>query len=61
MNIKTLTPSPVLPVEPKQRVEGGTRLKGSSDRDANGKREQKEEEVKRHLSQQEFDDSIRAL
>ena len=61
MNIKSLTPSPILPVDPKQRVEGNARAKASTDRDGNGRQEQKEEESKRHLTQQEFDEAIKAL
>ena len=61
MNIKSLTPSPILPVDPKQRVEGNARAKASTDRDGNGRQEQKEEESKRHLTQQEFDDAIKVL
>lgn len=61
MNIKSLSPSPILPVDPKQRVEGNARAKASTDRDGNGRQEQKEEESKRHLTQQEFDDAIKVL
>lgn len=61
MNIKGVTVNNVLPIEPKQRVEGNTRAKASADRDADGKREQAGDEGKRHLSQQEFDESIKVL
>lgn len=61
MNIKNVSTSPIIPIDPKHRVEGNTRTKGSADRDADGKREQKEEELKRHLTQQEFDEAIKAL
>ena len=37
------------------------RSKGSTDRDADGKREQAQPELKRHLSQQEFDEAVKAL
>lgn len=61
MNIKGVTVNNVLPIEPKQRVEGNARAKASADRDADGKREQAGEDAKRHLTQQEFDESIKAL
>lgn len=61
MNIKTLTPSPVVPLDPKARVEGQTRARASSERDANGKQEGAEQETKRHLTDQEFDEAIAAL
>lgn len=61
MNIKTVVSSPILPIEPKQRVEGNARTKESSDRDANGRQEQTQPELKRHLNQEEFDEALRAL
>ena len=61
MNIKTINSAPVLQIEPKKRVEGNDRTKGSADRDADGKQEKKERESKRHLSLQEFDEAIKAL
>jgi hypothetical protein len=61
MNIKSVNTAPVLPIDPKQRVEGGVRTQGSSERDANGRQGQAESELKRHLSQQEFDDALKAL
>lgn len=60
MNIKSIAPNPVLSIDPKQRVDGNKRAQASADRDANGRREQ-EPETKRHLSQQEFDDAMKAL
>lgn len=60
MNIKSVHTAPILPLEPKQRVEG-LRSQGSTDRDANGQQQQKEPEQKRHLNQQEFDDALKAL
>ena len=60
MNIKGVNTSPILPVDPKQRVEG-TRTQSAADRDANGRREQGEGETKRHLNQQEFDDALKVL
>ena len=61
MNIKGVNVNNVLPIEPKQRVEGSTRAKASADRDADGKREQTGEEPKRHLNQQEFDEALKIL
>lgn len=61
MNIKNLSSAPILPVDPKQRVEGNNRARSSGDRDGNGRQEQPEQESKRHLNQQEFDDAIKAL
>lgn len=61
MNIKSLGTSSVIPLDPKQRVDGNVRTQASADRDANGRRDPKEEEQKRHLTQQEFDDALKVL
>jgi hypothetical protein len=62
MNIKLLNNSPTIAqVDSKQRVDGNTRTQNSADRDADGRRDQPEEEQKRHLTQQEFDDALKAL
>lgn len=61
MNIKNVSISSVIPLDPKPRVDGSVRTQGSTDRDANGRRDQKEEEQKRHLSEQEFDDALKIL
>lgn len=61
MNIKNVSTIPILPVDPKQRVEGNVRAAGTTDRDADGRRQQQEPENKRHLTQQEFDDAMKAL
>jgi hypothetical protein len=61
MNIKNVVSNPVLPVDPKNRVEGGVRTKGSTDRDANGKREQAEGESKKKLSDSEFEEAFAIL
>jgi hypothetical protein len=61
MNIKGLNSSPISPIEPRQRVDGRARAQNAADRDADGRREQAEPELKRHLSQQEFDDALQAL
>ena len=61
MNIKTVTPNPVLPLDQSKKVEGKVRAQGSTDRDADGRRQHQEPEIKRHLTQQEFDDALKAL
>ena len=61
MNIKGVNLNPILPIDQKARVEGKTRAQSSTDRDANGQRQQAEQEQKRHLNQQEFDDALKAL
>lgn len=61
MNIKGVISFPVPAVEPKKRVEGKTRAEASTDRDADGRREQAEPEIKRHLSDEEFADAIKVL
>jgi len=62
MNIKNIAANPVLPVDPKNRIEGGVRAKSSTDRDANGKREDGGgEPEKKKLSDPEFDEAIKVL
>jgi hypothetical protein len=62
MNIKSINSSPILPVEPKNKVEGGNvKSHGATDRDADGRRQQAEPELKRHLKQEEFDEALKAL
>lgn len=61
MNIKSVVSNPILPVDSKNRVEGGVRTKGSTDRDANGKREDGGEPEKRNLSEQEFEEALSIL
>ena len=61
MNIKGVISFPVPAVEPKNRVEGRTRAQASTDRDADGRREQAEPGVKRHLSDEELADAIKVL
>ena len=61
MNIKSVHTAPVLSIEPQQTVEGNVRAQASTDRDANGRQQQSESELKRHLSQQDFDDALKAL
>jgi hypothetical protein len=61
MNIKSLVSSPIVPIEPKARIEGNMRTRASTDRDANGRQEQAEPEIKRHLTQEDFDEAIKLL
>ena len=61
MNIKSVISFPIPAVDPKQRIDGRTRTQASTDRDANGQREQAEPEIKRHLSDEEFNDAIKVL
>lgn len=61
MNIKSVNTAPILPVDPKQKVEKNSRAQSSTDRDADGRREQGQGEQKRHLNQQEFDDALKVL
>jgi hypothetical protein len=61
MNIKSVVSNPVLPIDPKNRVEGGVRTQGSTDRDANGKRENAEEETKKKLTDFEFEEAFKVL
>jgi hypothetical protein len=60
MNIKSVIPNPVQAIEPKKRVEA-KRTVATADRDANGRQQQQEPELKRHLNQQEFDEALKAL
>ncbi len=61
MNIKTVSTIPILPIDPKPRIDANSRAVGTTDRDANGRQDQQQQELKRHLSQQEFDDALKAL
>ncbi len=61
MNIKNIHTASILPVDSKQRVEGNTRARASSDRDADGKREHAAHDEKKKLNQQEFDEALKAL
>jgi hypothetical protein len=61
MNIRTINSTPILPVEPKQRVEGNSRTQASTDRDANGRQPPREPELKRHLTDEEFNEALKAL
>ncbi len=61
MDIKNVVSFPIPPVEPKKKVDGRARTQASTDRDANGQREQAAPEIKRHLSDEEFNDAIKVL
>ena len=61
MNIKALNSSPILPIDPKPRVDGNNRAQASTDRDANGRQPPPEPELKRHLTSDEFAEAIKLL
>lgn len=61
MNIKTVSSIPVQQIEPKRRIDANAKTHDTTDRDANGQQEKGSGEPKRHLTQQEFDDAIKAL
>lgn len=61
MNIKTVNSMPIIPLDPKQRVETNVRPQSSTDRDADGRQQKPEPEQKRHLTQQEFDEALKVL
>ena len=57
MNIKSLGPQLVLPIEQKPRAEGSKNVKtheSGADRDADGRQQQGEGELKRHLTDEEI-------
>lgn len=62
MNIRSVNPqfNAINAVEPR-RVEGEVKTQHSTDRDANGRQEQGTQEQKRHLTQDEFDQCLKAL
>jgi len=61
MNIKSIIPAPVLPFEPKSKVDGKVRSEATADRDADGRHGQAEPELKRHLKPDEFEEALKAL
>lgn len=61
MNIKTVSSSPILPLEPKQKAEGSSRTVGTTDRDGDGRGNQKESELKRHLTEAELEEAVKIL
>lgn len=61
MNIKGLNPNPVTAIDSKARVDAKARTASTADRDGNGRREQREPETKRKLSDQEFDEALTVL
>lgn len=54
-------PQPTPLIEPKARVQEKVSPEMTPDREGNGRREQTEPEIKRNLSEQEFDDAIKVL
>jgi uncharacterized FlaG/YvyC family protein len=61
MNIKSVMPNPISPIEPKKRVEANARTQGATDRDADGRQQQAEQDAKRHLNDQELAEAIKAI
>lgn len=61
MNIKSVAPNPILPIDPKRKIDANQRPQASGERDANGKQPQEDHEQNRHLNQQEFEEAIKAL
>jgi hypothetical protein len=61
MNIKTVSSSPIVPLEPKQKAEGNSRTVGTADRDADGRGSQREQELKRHLKPEELEEALKIL
>ena len=62
MNVRSVAPQiTVLPSETRDRVDGDVKTQQSADRDANGRQERGEQETKRHLTQEEFEQCLKAL
>ena len=61
MNIKSVAPAPILPIDPKKKIDVNARTQASGDRDANGRQPANEQELKRHLTQEEFDEALKIL
>lgn len=63
MNIKSIGPQIIVPVEQKNRAEttDGVKFQESTERDANGRRQESEEEAKRNLSDEELQEALKKL
>lgn len=62
MNVRNVNPQiPLQPTERITRADGDVKTQASADRDANGRQEQAEQESKRHLSDEEFDECLKSL
>lgn len=61
MNIKSITSNPVLPVDPKAKVDTAIRAQHSTERDANGRQSASEDESKRQLNDEEFEQALETL
>lgn len=62
MNVRNVNPQiPLQPTERITRADGDVKTQASADRDANGRQEQAEQETKRHLNDEEFEDCLKAL
>lgn len=61
MNIRSVLPQiSTTPIETR-RVDTEVKTQQSADRDANGRQEQAEQETKRHLTEEEFAECLKAL
>ncbi|MBX7231721.1 MAG: hypothetical protein K1X29_06510 [Bdellovibrionales bacterium] len=62
MNIKGLTHS-IPPIDSRLKTDGkeSVRLNQSSDRDGQGRRDPQEQELKRHLTEEEFNNALQTL
>ncbi len=62
MNVKSLTPN-LSALDTRSRIDGkeNVRAQNSGDRDADGRRQQPEQEHKRHLNETEFSTAIETL
>lgn len=62
MNVRSVASQiNILPTETRERVDGDVKTQQSADRDANGRQEQGEQETKRHLTEEEFEQCLKAL
>lgn len=63
MNIKSLGTQIILPVDPKSRTEGNRDVKPqeSTERDADGRQQNPDQELKRHLSDEEILEAMEKL
>lgn len=63
MNIRSVSPQIILPTEPKSKTEGNADVKPqeSTERDGDGRQHQGEQELKRHLTDEELTEAMEKL
>lgn len=61
MNIKGFFTNPLSPATATEKVSNKLKMQESADRDADGRRQPQEEEVKRHLTDEEFNSALKTL